>query len=758
MTSTRIPHGRDGALARVVRRAAGASARWRKTTLVLWLALVVGCVAAGTMTGTQKLTDAQAGVGQSASADARISDAGMKDPAVESILMRSSDPARTRAAAADLQRRAKALPTVAAVHGPVDTPALSTAGGRTVLVQAPLRGDPDKAGDNVKPLERVVAAVHAEHGGVVLQQAGPGSIDKAVNQVVSDDLQHAEVISIPITLLILVLAFGAIVAASVPVLLGITCVAAALGAVGVISQVAPTADTTSSLVVLIGLAVGVDYSLFYIRREREERRAGRGPHAALDAAAAAVGRAIVVSGLTVMVALAGLLVTGMKVFESMALATISVVAIAVIGSLTALPAALAMLGDRVDKGRLPGVKRWRARRERQERRAAAAADRRALAAGAPAGDALAVRAPRRGPWAAIARIATRRPLAAFVTAVCLLGALAVPAMNMHIAGEGVSDFPPDLPVVQANKAIERAFPGAPEDAKLVVAGQHLGGSAAHAKLAALGERGMRVTGGHGRVGVDVSRDGRTAVVSVPMPDHGVRAADDTVAALRDRVAPTAAHVAPGAHAQVTGEAARDADFTKRLKDRTPIVIAFVLALAFVLLLAAFRSVPLAAAVIGLNLLSVGAAYGVLVAVFQHSWAESALNFTSNGSIVNWLPLFSFVILFGLSMDYTVLVLERIREARRAGLSPRDAAAEGVGATAGTVTSAAVVMVAIFAVFATLRLLSMKQLGVGLAAAILLDATVVRALALPAAVALLGRHGPRIKPARLGRRQLAEARG
>jgi uncharacterized membrane protein YdfJ with MMPL/SSD domain len=739
MTSTPISHGRrggDGALARVVRRAAGASARWRKTTIVLWLALVVGCVAAGTMTGTEKLTDAQAGVGQSASADARIADAGMKDPAVESILVKSSDPARTRAAAADLQRRAAKLPQVSAVHGPADSPALSTAGGRTVLVQASLRGDPDDAGDNVKPLQRAVAAVHADHRSVVLQQAGPGSIDNAVNEVVSDDLQHAEVISVPITLLILVLAFGAIVAASVPVLLGITSVAAALGAVGVISQIAPAGDTTTSLVVLIGLAVGVDYSLFYIRREREERRAGRGPHAALDAAAAAVGRAIVVSGLTVMVALAGLLMTGMKVFESMALATIAVVAIAVIGSLTVLPAVLALLGDRVDKGRIPGVKRLRARRARRE----AAAGR------------------RRGAWAAIARVSTRRPLAALVTAVCLLGALAVPAMDMHIAGEGVSDFPPDLPVVQANKAIERTFPGAPEDAKLVVTGQHLGGSATEAKLEALGGRGMRVTGGHGRVGVDVSRDGRTAVVSVPMPDHGVSAADDTVAALRDRVAPTAAQVAAGAHVQVTGEAARDADFTKRLKDRTPIVIAFVLALAFVLLLAAFRSVPLAAAVIGLNLLSVGAAYGVLVAVFQHSWAESALNFTSNGSIVNWLPLFSFVILFGLSMDYTVLVVERIREARRAGLSPRDAAAEGVAATAGTVTSAAVVMVAIFAVFATLRLLSMKQLGVGLAAAILLDATVVRALALPAAVALLGRHGPRTTPARLRRGQLAEARG
>ena len=732
MTSTHPSHGRDGALARVVRRVAGASARWRKTTLVLWLVLVIGCVAAGAMTGTQQLTESQAGVGQSAAADARIADAGMKDPAVESILVRSSDAAKTRSAAADLQRRAAKLPDVAAVHGPSDSPALSTAGGRTVLVQASLRGDPDKAGDHVKPLEHTVAAVAADHRGVTLQQAGQGSIDNAINKVVSDDLGHAEVISVPITLLILVLAFGAIVAASVPLLLGITSVAAALGAVGLISQVAPASDTTTSLVVLIGLAVGVDYSLFYIRREREERRAGRGPNAALDAAAAAVGRAIVVSGLTVMVALAGLLVTGMKVFESMALATIAVVAIAVIGSLTVLPAVLAMLGDRVDKGRLPGVKWRRARRARRE----AAAGRRL------------------GAWAAIARVSTRHPLAAFVTAICLLGALAVPAMQMHIAGEGVSDMPKDLAVVKANKAIERTFPGAPEEAKLVVTGHDLGG--ARAKLEALGKRGMQVTGGHGRIGVDVSRDGRTAVVSVPMPDHGERAADRTVAELRDRVAPAAAQVQAAAHVQVTGAAARDADFTKRLKDRTPIVIAFVLGLAFVLLLMAFRSVPLATTVIGLNLLSVGAAYGVLVAVFQHSWAESALNFTSNGSIVNWLPLFSFVILFGLSMDYTVLVLERIREARRAGLAPREAAAEGVAATAGTVTSAAVVMVAIFAVFATLRLLSMKQLGVGLAAAILLDATVVRALALPAAVALLGRHGPRVKPARLGVPKAADA--
>ncbi len=222
-----------------------------------------------------------------------------------------------------------------------------------------------------------------------------------------------------------------------------------------------------------------------------------------------------------------------------------------------------------------------------------------------------------------------------------------------------------------------------------------------------------------------------------MPDGSTDQQARIVHALRDRVAPTAAGIAPGTRALVTGNAAGDVDFTHQLSSATPKVIAFVLALAFLLLLAAFRSAPLAAAVMGLNLLSVGAAYGLLVAVFQHSWAEGPLGFVSSGIVVNWIPLFLFVILFGLSMDYTVLVLERIREARRSGRSAREAAAEGVGATAGTVTSAAIVMVAVFAVFAMLRMLEFKQLGVGLGAAILIDATVVRGVALPAVVALLG---------------------
>jgi RND superfamily putative drug exporter len=409
-----------------------------------------------------------------------------------------------------------------------------------------------------------------------------------------------------------------------------------------------------------------------------------------------------------------------------------VVAIAVLGSLTVLPAMLALLGDRIDKGRLPRVLR------RPSNSGPQAGGRPAMGSGLRHGRPNAEhRAPRHGAWARIAGAVTRRPMAALVTSVCILGALAAPVVQLDTNDAGIDSLPAELPVVQAQRAIEGDFPGAPSTAKLVVTGERLG--AAQADLEALGHRAAEAVGGDAGVQVDVARDQRTAIVEVPMSAEGADAQRDAVGALRDRVAPTA----PGAETLVTGEAARSIDFASQLRTATPIVIGFVLALAFGILLWAFRSPKLAAAVIGLNLLSVGAAFGVLVAVFQNTWAEDLLGFTSSGTIVSWLPLFSFVVLFGLSMDYTVLVLERVREARRAGRTPAAAAAEGIAATAGTVTSAAFVMVAIFAVFATLRLLDMKQMGVGLAVAVLLDVTLVRGVALPAAITLLGERGWRV---------------
>jgi RND superfamily putative drug exporter len=581
-----------------------------------------------------------------------------------------------------------------------------------------MRGDPDDAADHVAPIERAAAAVERAHDGVHVDEAGTGTINQAFDDVIDRDLQRANVISVPIILIVLLVAFGALVAACVPLLLGITSVAAAIGVAGLISQAVPGTDSTTALIVLIGLAVGVDYSLFYIRRERQERRAGAGADAALAATAATVGRAIVISGLTVMVALAGLVVTGLSMFTSMALATMAVVGIAMIGSVTVLPAVLTLLGDKVDKGRVPFIGKRLARR----------------AAARPAGG---------GMWGAIARVVTRRPLAWLMLVVLALGALAVPALSMHPASSDVRSLGASNPVVVANAAIEHAFPGAPSDADLVVSSDagELKGAAARERLAALGQRAARVTGGRGEIDVRVAGDGRTAVVSVPMPDTGDSdAAKATVSALRDRITPTAGAVAPDAQVLVSGDAARDVDFTDQLSQRTPIVIAFVLGLAFLLLVGAFRSPGLAGAVIGLNLLSVGAAFGVLTAVFQHDWAQSLLDFTNTGAVSNWVPLFTFVILFGLSMDYTIVVLERMQEARRAGRSARAAAAEGIAATGSTITSAAVVMIGVFAIFATMEFADNKQLGVGLTVAVLLDATIVRGIGLPAAVALLGERG------------------
>src|SRR5918998_1074002 len=420
----------DGALARGVRRAAGAAAARPKTAIALWLLLVIGCLVAGGMTGTRTLTEAESGAGESARADKRIAAAGLADPAVESILVRSTEPSASADAAADLTRR--------------------------------LGDDRDDAADRADAVGETIAAVRAAHPGVALQQAGAGSFDSAIMGIVEDDLQRAELISVPITLLVLVIAFGALVAACVPLVLGITAVIAAMGALGVVSQIAPTGDTTASVIVLIGLAVGVDYSLFYVRREREERRAGRGPDAALDATAATVGRAVLVSGLTVMVALAGLLVSGNAVFVSMGLATMLVVAIAVLGSLTVLPAMLALLGDRIDKGRLPRRLRRRPR---------------------PGGP---------GAWARAAHAVTRRPMASLVTSVCILGALAAPVVDLDTNDAGIDSLPADLPVVQAQRAIEADFPGAPSSAKLVVTGERLG--AARDGLESLGERAAGAVG------------------------------------------------------------------------------------------------------------------------------------------------------------------------------------------------------------------------------------------------------------------------
>ncbi len=732
-------------MARAVHAVARVTSRFAKTTIALWVAFVVACVVAGSITGMETLSE-DGGVGDSGRAEAIIAGTDLADRPSEIVLVRSASRADTDRVAKALQTDLVALPEVDTVQSPLPggsaVPELRNDDGTAVLLQVTLRGSPDDAAKASLSIKRVVHAARSKAPGVTLAQTGSGSIDNAIDEMVESDLQKAELISVPLTLLILVLVFGAFVAASVPLVLGITAVAGAMGAMGVVSQLVPVADATGSLVVLIGLAVGVDYSLFYIRREREERRNGRGLDAALHAASASVGRAILVSGLTVMVALAGLLLTGVAEFTSMAVGTILVVAIAVLGSLTVLPAMLALLGDRVDHGRfgLPGAKRRRARRAATALDAAAA--RRAAGLATEPG-----RAPRRKAWAVIADRVTRAPRASLVAALALLLALAAPVATMKLADSGSGSLPKGIPAIDAAAEIERAFPGAPDSADLVVTGRRLDVSAGRSGLAELGRAVARETGGRSGAQVEVARGGRVAVVSVPMPERGASADQETIRRLRTELPALTSQFVPGAsRTLVTGDAAESLDFATAVKRAMPLVGGFVLGLALLLLFAAFRSVRLAVTVVALNVLSVGAAFGVMTVVFQNTWAEDLLGFTSSGAIVTWMPLIAFVILFGLSMDYSILVLERIREGRQQGLTPREAAAEGVAATASTVTGAAVVMVAVFSIFATLRLLEMKQLGVGMAAAILVDATIVRAIALPAAVTLLGEKAFRVKAA------------
>ncbi len=714
-------HG-SGVLSRFVQAAARSAARRPKTTVALWLALIVACVGLGSSAGMRTLSNAGSGTGESARADARLTMSGLQGPATENILVRSNSRQRTAHAVAALEGGVIRLSGVKSVDGPNRSPDLSRAGGRTGLVVVTLRGDPNNPDTRAAQVQHFVNQLSANEHGVTFDEAGAGSEDNAITQLVDNGLHRAELISVPITLVILVLAFGALVAASVPLLLGLTSVGAAIGALGLVSHIAPNGSSTAPVVVLIGLAVGIDYSLFYIRRERVERRSGASADAALAATSATVGRAILVAGMTVVIGLAGLLFTGFGVFTSMALGAILVVLIAVVGSLTVLPAMLALLGDRIDRGRI-----WPRRRRTRSRR-------------------------RRGLWQVLAAGVTNHPRTSLALAVVILGALAVPVLSIQTGEPGQSDVSPNTPIRVAYTAIERAFPGSEDTADLVVSGHGLGGKQAMSELRRIGHQGQQITGGRGAVAMQVSRDGQTALLQIPMPDSSISIADNKVRTLRSELEPAIAGAIPGAHADLTGDYAGNLDFTSRLSHVTPLVIAFVLGLAFILLIATFRSWQLALSVIGLNLLSVGAAFGVLVAVFQHHWAQSLLGFQSDGQVVDWLPLFAFVVLFGLSMDYTVLVLERAREARQQGASAKQAAATALGSTGGTVTSAALVMIAVFSVFATLPLLEFKQLGVGLAAAIALDATIVRGLALPAALTLLGDRGLAPAPGRPSRRR------
>jgi RND superfamily putative drug exporter len=685
---------------------------WR--AIIAWFLFVAVCLAVGSSVGTRSATSADFRVGEAGRAEAMAADGGLTVPAVEKILITAKgggriDRAESQAAATDLVARMRALPAVAKVG----TPARST-DGNAVEVPVTMAGEQVAAKKHLPALLAATAAVQSAHPDLRVAETGDASIGKGTDDQRSSDLLRSETITLPVTLVILLIVFGAVLAAGVPLLLALSSIAAAIGLSALFSHLVPDAGVGAEVIILMGMAVGVDYSLFYVKREREERlRAGGrlGHTAAVELAAATSGRAIVVSGIGVMVSTACLFIANDVIFSSLAMAAIIVVLVAVISSLTVLPAMLAKLGPRIDRPRIPLLGR---------------------------------RLDREGPgrvWPALLRPATRHPMGTLVVGLVVTLGLAAPALMMTLNQPGKNTFSDAIPAVVTYHELVAKFPDQSAAHLVVVRDDAAHSADVRAALAALETRAQAdpAFGGHTGGTIQTSPNGQVNILTLSIPFEATSApAAHTLDLLRASLLPATVGHVDGARFAVSGDVARNVDYVHNQTSRTPLVVALVLLLTFVMMVAAFRSIVIGLLAVVLNLLSAAAAFGVLVVVFQYHWAEHLLDFTSYGFISARVPLFLFVILFGVSMDYQVFLVSRIREAAQRGLSTRDAVFEGITSSAGVVTSAAVVMVSVFVSFIFLHLLEVKQIGFGLAVAVLVDAFIVRVLILPSAMTLLGR--------------------
>jgi RND superfamily putative drug exporter len=679
-------------------------------TIALWLAFVVVAFVVGGAVGTRTATGTDTLVGEAGVAAHLVEDAGLADAAVENVLITAGtgelDLTAAVAAAEQVAVRLRPLPQVDSVAEPVVSP-----DGTAVLLRLTLVGDIATAGGRVAPLVDEVGRVGDAHPGLRVEMVGDGTLQRGFAELQAADLNRAALLSVPLTLAVMLVAFGAIIAAGVPVLLALSTVAGSMGLYALASQFVPDPGPVLHVIVLIGMAVGVDYSLFYIKREREERARGAGRIDAVELAAATSGRAAVVAGFSTIVAMTGLYLAGDAVFSAMATGAILVVAVTVLASVTVLPALLARLGRLLDRPRVPLV--WRLTN-------------------------------RGGPprfWSMLLRPALRFPLLTLLVAVAFLGVLAMPALNLQLKSTAVDDLPRSIPQMQTYDRLVAAFPSE-GNVHLVVARapaersgevrQALAGLVAQAA-------GDPLLATDPAAPVRTSTDGRVHLVQVATP-HPTDSQDakDSLASLRDRHVPETVGALAGVEYAVGGVIAADVDYTGNLWTRLPWVIGGALLLTVSMMAVAFRSITIAVVTMLLNALSAVAAFGLVAWIFQGTWAEGVLGFESSGHVVAWVPALLFVVLLGLSMDYHVFIVSRIRELTVGGMSTREAVPAGITRTAGVVTSAAAVMVLVFSLFAVMSFLELKQIGVGLMAAILIDATVVRVLALPALMVMLGR--------------------
>ncbi|TWP34577.1 MMPL family transporter [Leekyejoonella antrihumi] len=692
------------------RNITGRLARWSARhpwrAVGVWLVLVVLAVGAGSAMAMKTPTAVDQRVGQSGRAAAMLEAAGLQTPDTEYVLIGGSAGRADRHSAEGVAHVIATQVSGDHVVAGTQHPVWSTDGG-TLMLPITLKERANGADPDVSGIQHVVTEAAHDHPGMKIAEAGTASLNAAVNDRVGSDLGSAESISLPITLLIMLVVFAALIAAGIPVLLALTSVLATMGLMGPISHLIPMESTVTSMILLIGMAVGVDYSLFYLKRERQERAKGATKLDAVEIATQTSGHSIVVSGSAVIACMAGLYAVGSVTFNSLAAGAILVVAIAVFGSLTVLPALLVIFGHWVDRPRVPLL--WRL-----------------VARIRPGGASRVIFAP-----------VLRHPKTAFLAALVVLVALAGPALGMKTQQGSLDTLPQNIPQVQTMQRISTQFPSAREGVQVVLTTTSDRAQA----VAALGRvaAAARATGrwAEGRAGIRVGPD--TAVLSLgSTAGAGSSTADSALNDLRDQLVPNAVRGVPDARWAVGGSMAEEYDVAQQLSGGLPKVLVIVLGLMLVMMALTFRSVVVAVLSTLLNLLSVGATFGVVSLVFEHTWAQGLLDFHSTGALISWIPIFLFVVLMGLSMDYHVFVLSRVREHVRRGLPPRVAVASALDETAGVVTSAAVVMVSVFALFATLSMVEMKEIGVGLSVAVLLDATLVRLVLLPSALVILGK--------------------
>jgi uncharacterized membrane protein YdfJ with MMPL/SSD domain len=706
-------------------RVASFSAAHRWPVIVLWFAATIGIFAASLAAGGTAAENAVASEGgpryESGRAYEVFNASGTQDPGQRLYLVLSAsagtvdDPA-VAAAVSDIAARATALrstvdgasvPTFEQIVDPLVAPpeaGLVSPDRSTVRIVAHVPGEGSALEQRLAPVPAWVATLRTAHPGLRVHALNNTLANDDISTLVNEDLDASLQITIPLTFGILLLAFGAAVAAFVPLILAVTSLLAAFGVLALYSQfVAPVSPYASQLVVLIGLAVAVDYSLFMITRFRTERER-RDKLAAIATASSTAGRAVFFSGLAVMISIAGLFLLDDPLFRSMAIGTISVVFISVVGSLTFLPAVLAILDRGVNRFRLPIIGRTREEGS--------------------------------GPWGRIVRATMRRPILSFVLSAGILLAMAAPVLRLHIGQSDFTSFPDSIDGVQALTLMNEKWPeGSTLQLQVVVT--KADEATTKTAIEELSDRLLAIDGLSGPVSSQPSRDGTVALVSYVMSGGQNDVTNrDIVREIRTEVVPAVFGGLPGVDALVTGDAAYTADVVGFYEGGMPLVFLFVLGFSFLLLLVAFHSVVIPIKAILLNLLSTGAAYGLLVLVFQEGWAADLLD-VKPGVIESFVPIFIFTILFGLSMDYHVFILTRIKEARDRGLDSNAAVERGISITAGTITSAAAIMVAVFAVFVTLELTIIKQLGFGLAVAVFLDATLIRSVLLPASMRLLG---------------------